>query len=94
MISASTDFERADCTQKNQLQPLLAGLFSSSVPPAPEVLPLQALWELPASGFSPLQALFAAQPLKVREAPDIRPAMHRPASIFFRSFASIKPPVW
>jgi len=77
----------------DQPQPLFVFFFSSSllssVPPAPVVLPLQALWELPAPDLSPLQALFPAQPLKVRADPDIRLATQRPAKIFLRSLASM-----
>jgi hypothetical protein len=81
----------ADCAQKYQLQPLLAGcLLSWSVPPAPEVSPLPPLVELPAPGFSPLQALaLGEQPLIAKVDPAIRPAMQKPARIFFRSFTSI-----
>ena len=75
----------------NQPQPPLDFFFfsSSSVPPASELLPLQPLVELPAPDLLPLQALFPAHPLKVSADPDIRLAMHRPARIFFRSLASI-----
>jgi hypothetical protein len=78
----------------DQLQPLPEAFVSfssllSSVPPAPEVLPLQPLWELPAPDLSPLQALFPAHPLKVSADPDIRLATQRPAKIFFRSLASM-----
>jgi len=66
-----------------------SSLFSS-VPPAPFVLPLQPLVELPAPDLSPLQALFPAQLLKVSVDPDIMLAMHRPARIFLRSLASIE----
>ena len=75
----------------NQLQPLFAGcLFSSSVPPAPEELPLQPLAEPPAPALSPLQALLpVAQPLRVKVDPAIRPAIQKPARIFFRSSTSM-----
>jgi hypothetical protein len=87
-------FLHADRVRDYQLQPPLDFFFSessvvSSVPPAPEVSPLQPLWELPAPALSPLQALFPAQPLKVTADPDIRLAIHMPASIFFKSLASI-----
>jgi hypothetical protein len=80
--------------RKDQLQPLpedfvFCSSLLSSVPPAPEVLPLQALWELPAPDLSPLQALFPAHPLMLSAEPDIRLATQRPAKIFFRSLASI-----
>ena len=86
-------FPHADRVQADQPQPPLDFFFlvssvSSSVPPAPEV-PLQPLVELPAPDLSPLQALFPAQLLKVSADPEIRLAIHRPASIFFRSLASI-----
>jgi len=70
----------------------LAGyLLFWSAPPAPEVPPLQPLWEeLPAPGLSPLQALApGAQPLIAKVDPAIRPAIQKPSSIFFRSFTSI-----
>ena len=91
-----TLFQHADRVQADQPQPLLDFFFlvssvASSVPPAPLVLPLQPLLELPAPELSPLHALLPAQPLKVSVDPDIRLAMHRPASIFFRSLASIVP---
>ena len=82
----------ADCMHSHQLQPLLlAGFFSTSVPPAPVLPPLHPVLELPAPAFSPLQALLldAAQPLRANVEPVIRPAMQKPARIFFRSFASM-----
>ena len=42
------------------------------------------LLALSALGFDPLQALFAVQPLTEMVVPDTRPAMHRPAKIFFK----------
>lgn len=78
-----------------QLHPLLGCLFILSpeqelpplhpllVPPEQELPPHPFLAPL-SWGFDPLQALFPAQPLTERVVPDIRPAMHRPASIFFK----------
>lgn len=80
----------ADCVRCHQDQPLLAGFLSAwSVPPAPEVPPLQPLLELPAPAFFPLHALVPAHPLKASVEPEISPAIHRPARIFFRSLVSI-----
>ena len=60
------------------------------MPPAPEELPLQPLAEPPAPALSPLQALFpAAQLLRVKVDPAIRPAIQKPARIFFRSSTSM-----
>ena len=76
--------------QFHQPQPLFPGfLFCSSVPPAPEVLPLQPLLELPAPAFSPLQAPQPEQLLRAKVDPAIRPAIQKPARIFFRSVVSI-----
>jgi len=87
-------FKHADRVQADHPQPPLDFFFwvssvVSSVPPAPLVLPLQPLLELPAPDLFPLHALLPVQPLKVSVDPDIRLAMHRPDSIFFRSLASI-----
>jgi hypothetical protein len=78
-----------NCVQFDQPQPLLAGFsFPLSVPPAPDVPPLQPLLELPAPDFSALQPL-VAHPLNVKTDPDTSPAMHSPARIFFSSFVSM-----
>jgi hypothetical protein len=91
MLLFETEVVHANCVQMHQLQPLLAGFCSSSVPPALVPPPVQPLWELPAPPFfSPLQALFAAQPLKESVDPVIKPAMARPARIFFSSSVSIR----
>jgi len=68
----------------DQLQPLLAGFGLSAL------VPLQLLVELPAPGFSPLQALLlGAQLLRVKVELAIRPAIQKPARIFLRSLQSI-----
>ena len=74
-----------------QDQPLVPDFFLlSSVPPAPSVLPLHPLAEPPAPALSPLQALFpVAQLLRVKVDPAIRPAIQKPARIFFRSSTSM-----
>ena len=60
------------------------------MPPAPEVLPLHPLAEPPAPALSPLQALLpAAQLLRVKVDPAIRPAIQKPARIFLRSSTSM-----
>ena len=90
--SRPADISHATCVRRNQLQPLLPGAFfvSLSVPPAPETPPLQPLAEPPAPAFSPLQALLPdAQLFRVKVEPVIRPAMQKPARIFFRSATSI-----
>lgn len=68
----------------DQLQPLLAGFGWSAL------VPLQLLWELPAPGFSPLQAvLLVAQLVMVKAEPAIRLAMQKPARTFLSSLLSI-----
>ncbi len=87
-------FLSANCTHYLPLQALVP--LGLSVPPAPPA-PLQALCPegvvvLPAPGLSPLQALLlllGQHPVAERAAPASRPAMDKPASIFFRSLASI-----
>lgn len=60
------------------------------MPPAPVVLPLHPLLELPAPGLSPLQALLPVeQALRANVDPAIRLAIQKPAMIFLRSLASI-----
>jgi hypothetical protein len=74
--------------QSCQLQPLFAGGFwFGSVPPAPELPPLQPLWELPAPLSLPLQP--DEQPEKVAADPVIRPATQNPARINLRLLASM-----
>ena len=87
----TADSRRATCATNDQLQPLFPGaFFSCSVPPAPEEPPLHPLAEPPAPALSPLQALLPdAQPPRVKDDPAIRPAMQKPARIFFRSSTSI-----
>jgi len=59
------------------------------VPPAPLLSSLKSLWELPVPEFLSPQPLPFVQPDRVAVDPVSSPAMHKPASNFFRSLLSI-----
>ena len=60
------------------------------MPPAPSLLPLQPLWELPAPVFSSPQPLLPEQAGNTAAEPAMSPAVHRAAKSFFNSLFSIR----